>query len=787
MRHEPRSFRRASRALLMLNVAVTCALHCASQATSAEPLFVQEAKMAPFDAEPFDQFGFAVALSGDTTVVGAPYSGGTSGDLGSAHVFVRSGTSWPQQQRLLPPVGASGDNFANAVAVSGDTLVVGMASNDDLGVNAGAAYVFVRAGTSWSLQQRLTASDASPSASFGWDVSIFGDTVVVAAVRDATDRSALYVFTRSGTIWSEQQKLVTSDGSPGDYGFARVAVSDNTVVLGTPPTPGSGSSAGSAYVFERSGTVWSERQKLQASDAASVAGFGYSVSVSGDTIAVGAADDPGSAYVFVRNGTSWSELQKLVASDSKPQSGFGSSVSVSGGTLVVGARRDSNQRGSRAGAAYVFVRSGSNWTERQKLVALDQADPLGDQFGEAVAVSGDRVVVGAWSDAESGFVAGAAYAFGLANVPPPSLRMDDRAVAEGHTGVTGAPLIMSLLPESGQVVKVSYATAPGTASVGSDFTSVAGTLTFLPYVTSMTVTVPIVGDTVDEVDEDLFLNLSAPVHAVLGDAQGRILIQDDDGRPLICKAIIALPITITAQGRYCLNQNLSSTQTTGAAITIETDFVELDLKGFKIGGGSAGTGTHAVGIYALNRKNITIKNGNVRGFLRGVFLEDSSGTFSVSQGHVVQNVRADENTLAGIHVQGTGNTIRGNQVVKTTGTTSLGANADTYGIRADGPGARVLGNDVTDTIGVGSGLGFAIYVASSTGTVIERNRLGGTSAGANTGIRVASGADLLVATNRMAIFGTGIDMQGGAGKYQANVTAGVGVPYVGGTDAGNNN
>ena len=157
---------------------------------------------------------------------------------------------------------------------------------------------------------------------------------------------------------------------------------------------------GSAYVFVRSGGVWSQQQKLEASDAAADDRFGFSVAISGETVVVGAPGDDGaagidqgSAYVFVRSGGVWSQQQKLLASDAAADDDFGSSVAISGETVVVGAPWDDDATGFYQGSAYVFVRSGGVWSQQQKLLASDAAG--GDAFGFSVAISGETVVVGA--------------------------------------------------------------------------------------------------------------------------------------------------------------------------------------------------------------------------------------------------------------------------------------------------------------------------------------------------------------------------------------------------------
>jgi hypothetical protein len=370
--------------------------------------------------------------------------------------------------------------------------------------------------------------------------------------------------------------------------------------------------------------------------------------------------------------------------------------------------------------------------------------------------------------------------------PAPSLSINDVVVTEGNSGSVGAVFTVSLSAVSGRTTTVSFATTDGTANAGSDYLAASGTLSFPPGTTTQTIMVSVLGDVMPEPTEYFFVDLSSPTNATLADSRGQGTIVNDDGRSALCLPIVSLPYTISAQGNYCLIQNLSTAITSGNAITVNSDFVNIDVKGFKIGGGGAGPGTRANGVYALNHKNITIKNGNIRGFFRAVFLEDNSGSFNVSQGHLVQGVRADENTYTGIEVQGRGNVVRSNQVVTTTGTTFFGANADAYGIHTLGSGVRILNNDVTDTVPQGSGAGLAIAVDHAEGTVIEKNRVGNSVAGNTYGVAVVSGDDVTVASNRIAIMQFGVYYDAATGKYRRNLTSGVAVPYTGGTDAGKN-
>ena len=181
----------------------------------------EEAKLTAGDAAAVDLFGLAVAISGDTAVVGAPeddHGGGV--DAGSAYVFVRNGSSWSEQAKLTAGDASADDKFGYSVAISGDTVVVGAFFSE--GPAAGSAYVFVRTGTIWSEQQELIGSEADSNDLFGSRVAISGDTLVVAATADDhgtgfTEKGSAYVFVRNGSSWSEQQKLVASDAAPFDY------------------------------------------------------------------------------------------------------------------------------------------------------------------------------------------------------------------------------------------------------------------------------------------------------------------------------------------------------------------------------------------------------------------------------------------------------------------------------------------------------------------------------------------------------------------------------------------
>ncbi len=376
-----------------------------------DPTLTQQTKLTASDGAALDRFGQAVAMSGATVVVGANTDDvGGNLDQGSAYVFVRSGNSWTQQAQLTAADGARDDHFGYSVAISGDTIVVGSNLDDASFFDQGSAYVFVRSGTTWTQQTRLTAADGASSDRFGSSVGISGETIVVGAPLDAIGNTTLqgsaYVFVRSGTNWALQQKLTISDGAFGDQFGISVAINGDTMVVGAYGDTVTAAAQGSAYVFVREGTVWRLQQRLTALDGAASDQFGNAVAISGETIVVGAhvddntASDSGSAYVFVRSGTTWTQQQKLVASNGFFVQYFGTSVAISGETIVVGGP-------TGYGAAYIFRRSGTNWTQqKQPLLALDGESR--STFGWSVAIDRETVVAGAVSDNGTG----SAYIFG---------------------------------------------------------------------------------------------------------------------------------------------------------------------------------------------------------------------------------------------------------------------------------------------------------------------------------------------------------------------------------------
>ena len=350
-------------------------------------------------------------------------SDGAASDTDVAEFTLAFGPNWTlttQQAKILSSDIYAGDRFGHSVAIDGDTAIVSAFQKvkEGGGNEAGAAYVFTRSGTTWTQQAKLLPNVLEEYDNFGSSVGISGDTVVIGSRGDRSPAGlpwsgSAYIFTRSGTTWTQQARIQPSEVEQSDYFGYSVAIDGDTVVVGAQLEDTGADGAGSAYIYTRSGTTWTQQAKIQASDKQASDEFGFSVAIDGDTVVVGATyedtggSDAGAAYVFTRSGTTWTQQAKLLASDRQASDYFGWWVTVDGDTAIVGAPAE-DTGGDAAGAAYIFTRSGTTWTQQAKI----QSDAAADVwFGQSVSVEGDAMVVSAYRQDTGGANAGAAYIF----------------------------------------------------------------------------------------------------------------------------------------------------------------------------------------------------------------------------------------------------------------------------------------------------------------------------------------------------------------------------------------
>jgi hypothetical protein len=389
------------------------------------PIVVEEARLEGDTPAAGGDFAWSgMAAWGDLLVVGARREDAVSiPAAGAAYVFVRDGLTWTQTARVTASTPQALAAFGSSVAIEGDRMVVGAhLENGPVAQDQGAAYVFVRSGSAWTEEARLTANDPQANAEFGISVAIQGDTIIVgtwgANGINASHEGAAYVFDRIGGVWTQTAKLVASDGAPDDEFGLKVAIDADTVACSARSKDSFVMpNIGATYVFVRSGGVWGEQATLMAPVPVGDGLFGQSVKIEGNTLVVGAAfedgelgEDQGAAYVYVRSGTNWTLEAELVPSLPGDFDTYGISVDLEGDTIVVGARGHDGPILPGQGSAHVFNRSGGVWTEATVLTASDPGED--DYYGNTVALQGSRVFVGAplW-DAPALFNSGMAYVY----------------------------------------------------------------------------------------------------------------------------------------------------------------------------------------------------------------------------------------------------------------------------------------------------------------------------------------------------------------------------------------
>lgn len=357
------------------------------------------------DSGASDSFGWAVAIDGDLAVAGAFQDDDNGADAGAAYVLRRRGGAWVEEQKLLASDGSPGDNFGFAVAAGAGAILIGASLDDDDGNASGSLYAFRHDGSSWVEEQKLLPSDGAAGVVFGARVAMSGGVAIVGALGaddQGSDSGAAYVFRQVGSTWVEEQKLLAGGGTADDLFGNAVAIDGDVAIVGAYAADGAVPGAGAAYVFRRSGSTWTEEQKLVAADGAASDYFGYSVAIDGSLALVGASGDDdattnaGSVHEFLHDGSTWSAGARLLASIATPNDGLGGAIALSGPMAVIGASHAATPI-SAAGAAFAFRRSSRAWLETQVLTDL-QGGGANDAFGISVAAEGGTALVGAWRD-----------------------------------------------------------------------------------------------------------------------------------------------------------------------------------------------------------------------------------------------------------------------------------------------------------------------------------------------------------------------------------------------------
>lgn len=344
--------------------------------------------------------GTALAMDGSTLAVGSPNYGSPS--VGGVFVLERTGSNWVENQILTALDGADTDRFGDAVAISGNTILVGAPQSRPSGLlAAGSAYVFERINGSWMQTQKLVASDATANSRFGWSVAIYGEVMVVAARSTSAisfESGAIYIFERSGGSWIQAAKVVGNDTSTFDKIGHRVATNGQQVFASSLSATGMEPGAGAVYAFGKVRGNWIQLDKIFPTDGYFGQGFGMSLAVEGDVLAVGADRDSdvghrvGAVYVYERAGFGWRVQEKVYPVAPEFLGRFGFSVALSGGTLAVGEPTvDGVHTNAGAFSAYRLTESGWQFAIRFREPGAEAASHLGD----SIAISGGYIAAGA--------------------------------------------------------------------------------------------------------------------------------------------------------------------------------------------------------------------------------------------------------------------------------------------------------------------------------------------------------------------------------------------------------
>jgi len=396
---------------VVLLLSCVCALPVAAQVDGARCELVRLADPAGL---PDNDFGATVSIDGGYAVVG------DSGDIvlgensGSVTVYRHDGSDWVEDVKLTASDGSTDDYFGVAVSISGERLIVGAPGAPGASTNDGCAYIFRRDGPAWVEEAKIFAADGEYNDAFGGSVAISDDVALAGYYRDddlAFGAGAAYVFQRSGTAWSEADKLFGSGTDYGDWFGWSVATDGTWCAVGA--RDDDPVRQGAVYLFRNLGLGWVEHSVLTASDGTLLSRFGSAVDIDGDRIVVGAdnadgiLDDEGAAYVYEHSGTSWVETQKLLASDFWTNRAFGNAVAISGDRLLVG----QPGLGDGHGAAYIFSHDGAAWVEDRQLRPFDNESY--NACGRAVALSGEYGIIGAPCWTGPGDNPGKAYIYGF--------------------------------------------------------------------------------------------------------------------------------------------------------------------------------------------------------------------------------------------------------------------------------------------------------------------------------------------------------------------------------------
>ncbi len=345
-----------------------------------------------------DNYGYSIATNEEYLVIGAPGDDGA----GSVTVFRRipGSNAWVDPQLLRASDFAADDLFGNSVAIDGERIVVGAPGDDDLGSGSGSVYVFELQEGIWNQIGKVTASNGGNTDFFGGSVAIDDGVLVVGAERNddmGINAGSAYIFTQDGLQFTEAAIVHASDAQEYNSFGNRVAASDGTIVIGAPEHDGVGNASGAVYLFEHTGTGWQQQAKLVPQDNAANDQFGASVAIQHGQLVVGApfhdaaGPNGGAAYMYHRYGSTWSLQQKLFSDQPQQNGYFGAEVALSSDQVLI-AEPGWDTAVVDAGSVSLFSFNGVQWIAQPRLTPVSQ---LQQDYGSSLALQDSMLIVGA--------------------------------------------------------------------------------------------------------------------------------------------------------------------------------------------------------------------------------------------------------------------------------------------------------------------------------------------------------------------------------------------------------
>ncbi len=386
---------------------------------------IGEIKVTPPDNSQYQAFGRSVSIYDNWAVIGACRDNTADKNAGAAYIYKNESETWIQYGKLVPDDLRPHDYFGYSVSISEEYVAVS-AINDNF--NSGSVYIFKKDNENWIMDARLRPDNLKRNSNFGYSVAISGNCVIIGAYRDdgkTVESGAAYIFEKTGNEWVEKGKLVAGDGQKGDHFGRSVAIYGDYALIGAIHVKDNGVDSGAVYIFRKIDGKWIQKQKLVPQDSSLDDYFGFSIGIYDDHIIVGSSSKTengitsGAAYIFQKNGDNWIQKEKLMPADGHDNDFFGCSVAISDGYAIVGADGDDDTE-NNSGAAYIYKKDSETWIIEKKLNPADKKED--DRFAWSVSIFSSTnenysALAGAFGDDTAGDGAGAAYFYVEADSP----------------------------------------------------------------------------------------------------------------------------------------------------------------------------------------------------------------------------------------------------------------------------------------------------------------------------------------------------------------------------------